>query len=129
MASNRTEGIWNDQVKLYGVLDHGMNTTWSSDKDCNPPSTYNYHCNMTGITNTGLKIVILSHDLICRRCDPIKHDQYYVWHNFGRKSHNMKKQAAEKGSVWFLREDWKEVTVNSPNKGRNWIHDLNVSHR
>ena len=98
-------------VKLHQEAPTGpwnMNTTWTFDKGCNSPSTYNYHCNMTCIANTGLKIVILSHDLICRRCEPFKWDQYYVWHNNGWKSHNMKKQAAEKGLIWYLREDWEE---------------------
>ena len=104
-----------------------MKTIWTPDKDCNPTSTYNHHCNLTGITNTGLKVIILSHDLICRSCIPAKRDQYYVWHNNGRKNRMMKQKAANKGSAWFLRQDWMKIAGNSKNKGREWIRELSIS--
>ena len=71
---------------------------WSPEDGCDPPSL---HCDMTGVTSTGLTITLLSHDLICRHCEPLKRDSYYIWHKFGngyKKTRNTQPEQEKSGT-------------------------------
>ena len=116
--NNLTSG-WNDQTQMNHAI-RSLNPQWLPEDGCDPPSL---HCDMTGVTSTGLTITLLSHDLICRRCDPLKRDSYYIWHKFGRRS-NRKNRIRKAGEVWHLRKDWKEIDKYSYSKGVMWLKQL-----
>ena len=120
LVSNTTNNIWDDQIKTNDALD-AMKPQWSAEGGCNPPSL---HCDMTGVTSTGLTVTLLSHDLICRFCDPLKRDTYYIWHKFERQMKTRKQQAAELGGVWYLKKEWKEIDKNNVLSRVDWLKQL-----
>ena len=120
MDSNMSTNVWNDQTQTNHAI-RSLKPQWLVEGGCNPPSL---HCDMTGVTSTGLTVTLLSHDLICRHCDPLKVDSYYIWHKFGRRSKEKKQRAAKTGKVWYLRNDWKEIDKYSYSRGIMWLKQL-----
>lgn len=120
MTSNTTNNFWDDETKMNYAI-HSLKPQWLAEDGCDPPS---FHCDMTGVTSTGLTITLLSHDLICRHCDPLKRDSYYIWHKFGKRSREKKKEAAEIGKVWYLRRNWRQVDEATTSIKSKWIKEL-----
>ena len=85
-------------------------------------------CDVTGVTKTGLKVTLLSRWAVCRYCGISRIEDYYVWHKESKSISQVdRRKAAEVGSVWFLRDDWKKVDKRSTATRQNWIHELTDS--
>lgn len=50
-------------------------------------------------------------------------DEYYIWHKGScDKTADAKKESAQFGGLWWLRDDWRDVSAkNSGEKGLEWL--------
>ena len=55
----------------------------------------------------GLKVTILPHSVVCRQC--VRGHRYFIWHSNAKKTIGSKVKLAKLQSLWFLRNDWKEI--------------------
>lgn len=125
-SSNITERRWNDQDKLNAVINNHLGVKWSLEtrrsRKCNHLSPL---CDISGVTRTGLTVTLLSRYIVCRYCGSSKMEDYYIWHKQSlSRSQGDRQIAAESGSVWFLRDDWKEIDKKSTYTKENWIHEI-----
>ena len=120
-SSNVTSGKMCDQCKINTLLLHHFGIKYIPENGCT-----NKNCDKTGITKTGLKVTLISYELICRRCEISKRSQYYIWHHTTlHKTSEEKQTAAERGLLWFVKEDWEYINEHSIATGVNWIREFN----
>lgn len=125
-SSNITERRWQDEDKLNSVINTHLGAKWDIDKKrthkCDHMSPL---CDVSGVTRTGLTVTLLSRYVVCRFCGSSKMEDYYIWHKQGNsRSQEDRQIAAEAGSMWFLRDDWKEIDKKSTYTKENWIHEI-----
>ncbi len=129
-ASNITEKRWCDQEKLNRVISVHLGAQWSLDnRRTQKCKTHMSHlCDVTGVTRTGLKVTLLSRWAVCRYCGLSRMEDYYIWHKQGKsRSQDDRQKAAEFGSVWFLRDNWKKIDKKTTHTRENWIHEITDS--
>ena len=78
---------------------------------------------MTGSCSryVNLTVTLLSLTDVCRHC--ANNINYFVWHERVPKKAKLKKQAAENGKVWFLKEDYDDKVDL---KGLEWLYKISV---
>ena len=122
-SSNVTSGKMCEQCKINTVLLHHFDIKYIPENGCSNKLTKN--CDRTGIAKTGLKVTLISYELICRHCEICKRSQYYIWHHTTlHKTSEEKQTAAERGLLWFVKEDWEYIYEHSIATGVNWIREF-----
>ena len=127
-ASNVT-GITakSEQRKIARVLNYHLGIEYTAEKrehGCTQ-TVLNKNCDKTGITKTGLKVTLISYKAVCRSCHSSQRHKYYVWHNFA-KTPLEKQTTAQRGSVWFVKKDWKYINEHSTATSINWIREFSI---
>ena len=110
----------NDQERLNTAL-FELNVHWDEG----------HHGDITvsdwqGVTNSGLRVTILSVLKFCRQsCNKVHLGEYYVWHK-GGSGREGKMKCARQGQLWFLQSDWEDITSRSTLKGVEWLKSIST---
>ena len=112
----RTENA-NDQIRLNYGLDI-LNISWSGNEIIRDENG----TEAVGRCYNGLNITVLPYSVICRyNCSPQHRDGYYIWHKGGDRDTQSKMAEAAKGHMWFLKENWKNISEDSSSQGTEWL--------
>lgn len=105
-----------DQVRINHLLDKtGIN--WYTTGNCRDIK----HCNITGLTSDGLKVTLLSQDIICRSCN--SNNTHAIWHGLTSKTSSSKMSKEKEERVWYLVDNWKTL-LNSQRPGTSTGSDF-----
>ena len=100
--SLRSDGSKDDQVLLNQALQH-CSIKWQSYRTSIKSNSISGECQ-----DTGLKVTVLSLDKVCRHHCTGLHP--HVLHPNSKKTHDGKKKTARKFQVWYLRDNWRELS-------------------
>ena len=116
-----------DQVKLNWGLNK-LPLKWHPIDNC-VPNTWN--CTIQGKVPgpDGLEVTFISQELACRDCRELLKDldHTYFWHQkVNTKDGKDKERIAREANMWFLRDDWEEVSAKSALTGEEWMKLITI---
>ena len=100
-------GKFDDQVIINNVFDR-CGITWR------PRTTDQSTEGTCGALE--LKVTLLPSSAVCRKCAE-RSVRYYVWHEMGSRTLEDKREAAERGGTWFLKQEMGESRLT----GTDWL--------
>ena len=113
-----TSAMQDDQITINYILNE-LGVEWH---EANIPSDDYY---VQGFSPQGLKVTILSNHVVCRYCERIRLDSYYVWHPRSAKAIEAKLRQASRGNLWVLDPQWNSSLTHRSNlTGLEWLHSL-----
>ena len=73
-----------------------------------------------------MKLLLLPPNVFCRgECCDSQREEYYVSHGGGKTGNFTDKlEVAKRRGVWFLRQDWEEVSNRSTATGVLWLREI-----
>lgn len=111
-----------DQVRTNEAFKQ-LNISWSTNDNCS--WKHRTRCTYLGDEHSKeLKVTLLSSDMICRSCNKMNINKYYVWHNHSSRNGTKKEEKAKKDNVWYLRNNWRILLDNSKYKGIELIKQV-----
>lgn len=106
---------YNDQARLNNAL-LKLGVKWGKSYKQDFITT-----DWNGTTDIEFNVTILSGLKMCRHlCSKTHINKYYVWHKGGSGTDGKRKYASQ-GGLWYLKNDWEELTKSSDLKGIHWL--------
>ncbi len=105
-----------DQARLNYAL-KAMQVTWKGTFSINL-------IERLGLGVNGFSAVVLPTRIFCRTKSCLRKNlqEYYVWHQGG--DGRDKRTSALHNSVWYLKNDWEEVSNGTVAAGRDWLGEI-----
>jgi len=113
-----------DQYKVNAAFER-MKLKWSSTS--HSQTTFDLSTEWRG--SGQVQVLILPLRVICRQrfCEEKKIKSYHIWHKGSNvKTAEAKRESVQYGGLWFLKDNWRTLTVQSHLSGIKWLKFIQI---